>query len=99
MNTVTKNSIAKNIFYEMGIPTSMALDMVNSIFSLMIDNLAKEKQVKISKFGSFNTKRKAPRIGRNLNTGEKVTIHPRTIVGFSASEQLKKVINAANKNE
>ena len=94
MNTITKNSLAKNIFYEMGIPTSVALNIVDSVFEIMIEKMVEEKQVKIPKFGSFKVKNKDARVGRNLNTGEDVTIKPRIIVSFSSSEQLKKAINA-----
>ena len=99
MNTITKNSIAKNIFYEMGIPTSMALSIVNSAFNLIIENIVEEKQMKIPKFGSFKVKKKSSRVGRNLNTGKDVTIEPRFVVSFIASDQLKKAINDSNENK
>lgn len=98
MKNITKSSLAKNIFYEIGIPTSVALDIVDSVFDIMLEKIVADGAVKIPKFGSFNVKAKASRIGRNLNTGEKVTISPRKVVSFSSSDQLKKAINAADEN-
>jgi integration host factor subunit alpha len=99
MKTITKNSIAKNIFYEIGIPTSMATNIVNSVFNIMIDKIIEDKIVKIPKFGSFKVKEKSSRLGRNLNTGENVVIKPRTVVSFLTSEQLKKEINTSSENK
>ena len=58
METITKQSIAKSIFYETGFPTSMTLKIVDSIFNEIIDKLAEGEAVKISNFGSFNIKNK-----------------------------------------
>jgi len=55
--------------------------------------IAKEGLVKISGFGNFIVKQKAARKGRNPQTGEEITITPRKILTFKASQVLKERIN------
>ena len=48
--------------------------------------------VKLSGFGNFNIRRKAPRPGRNPRTGEAIPIKARHVVTFHASHKLKGVV-------
>ena len=48
--------------------------------------------VKMSGFGNFNIRRKAPRPGRNPRTGEAIPIKARNVVTFHASHKLKGVV-------
>jgi integration host factor subunit alpha len=45
--------------------------------------------VKISGFGYFQIRTKAPRPGRNPRTGESIPIAARRVVTFHASQKLK----------
>ena len=47
---------------------------VNSVFAAMTEALAKGEKVQISGFGSFETKQRAARIGRNPHTHERMEI-------------------------
>ena len=51
--------------------------------------LAKGEMVKLASFGTFSTRRKAGRIGRNPKTGAAAMISPRTVVVFRPSQILK----------
>ena len=46
-------------------------------------------RVKISSFGRFTVRDKAPRTGRNPKTGESAPIPPRRVVVFRPSPKLK----------
>jgi integration host factor subunit alpha len=48
--------------------------------------------VKLSGFGNFNIRRKAPRPGRNPRTGESIPIKARNVVTFHASHKLKSIV-------
>lgn len=93
MTSITKNTLAKTILYETGIPVSIAEDIVDNIFDSIINYAANDGSVKIANFGSFTVKKKKSRMGRNLNTQEDVMIKPRKVVGFQASGKLKQAIN------
>jgi integration host factor subunit alpha len=93
--SVSKNFLAEKIFYEMGIPVSIAEEIVDTLFKTIVQSAKTDGEVKISNFGSFYTKDKKARIGRNLNTGEEVSVTARKVVSFQASANLKKAINEA----
>jgi len=64
----------------------------------IIENLKKNKKLKISKFGTFSIRNKKSRIGRNPLTKEKKVISSRNVVLFKPSKEFKDLVNS-NKNE
>ena len=92
-NSVTKYILAKDIFYKTGIPISLAENIVDSFFNTIIDGCAKNGQVKLTNFASFNVNEKKARLGRNLNTKESVMITSRKVISFIPSEELKRAVN------
>ena len=55
--------------------------------------------MKLSGFGNFNIRRKAPRPGRNPRTGEAIPIKARNVVTFHASHKLKASCRATSRAE
>ena len=55
--------------------------------------IAKNEQVKISKFGTFSTRNKVARVGRNPKTGIEAEISERRVITFRASNNMKQSIN------
>lgn len=92
-NNITKNLIAKTLFYETGIPISILENFLDNLFKQIIINTKNDGLTKISNFGSFYIKNKKPRVGRNLNTLEEVVISARNVISFQPSEYLKQAIN------
>jgi integration host factor subunit alpha len=62
-------------------------DMIDAFFDLIADSLVDGKDVKLSGFGNFQIRTKAPRPGRNPRTGEAIPIEARRVVTFHASQQ------------
>jgi integration host factor subunit alpha len=62
---------------------------------LIVSQLVKGEDVKISGFGNFQIRTKAPRPGRNPRTGEAIPIEARRVVTFHASQKLKDQIQAS----
>ena len=50
-------------------------------------------KVTIAGFGTFETRERAARTGRNPQTGEEIAIAASTSVGFKAAAQLKRAVN------
>ena len=94
---ITKETLAKAIYYETGLPITMATNIITSMFDIITDALLKESSAKIAKFGSFQVKEKKPRIDRKLNTGEEVLIEARKVIRFIPSDKLKQVVNEEKK--
>ena len=59
----------------------------------IIEGLKDKKKVTLVGFGTFISKDRAERTGRNPQTGEPVTIAARTVPGFKAGNKLKEALN------
>lgn len=92
-DSVTKHTLAKAILYETGIPLTISLDVIDSLFENIKTSAVNDGKVKIPNFGSFSVNKKNARVGRNLNTKEEVIIDARKIVSFIPSNKLKQAVN------
>ena len=92
-DSITKHTLAKAILYETGIPLSISLDVIDSLFDGIKDSAVSDGKVKIPNFGSFSVNKKNSRVGRNLNTKEEVIIDARKVVSFTPSNTLKQAVN------
>ncbi|MEO3693099.1 MULTISPECIES: integration host factor subunit alpha [unclassified Roseateles] len=90
--TLTKAELADLLFDKLGLNKRESKDMVEAFFDLLHASLVKGHDVKLSGFGNFNIRRKAPRPGRNPRTGESIPIAARNVVTFHASQKLKAVV-------
>jgi integration host factor subunit alpha len=87
--TLTKAELAEMLFDRLGLNKRESKDLVDAFFESIHGRLAAGKDVRLSGFGNFNLRRKAPRPGRNPRTGEIVPIEARQVVTFHASLKLK----------
>ena len=90
--TLTKAELAELLFERLGLNKRESKDMVEAFFDLIHGTLVAGDVVKMSGFGNFNIRRKAPRPGRNPRTGESIPIKARNVVTFHASHKLKGVV-------
>jgi integration host factor subunit alpha len=90
--TLTKAELADLLFERLGLNKRESKDMVEAFFELIHGTLVSGEDVKMSSFGNFNIRRKAPRPGRNPRTGEAIPIKARNVVTFHASHKLKGVV-------
>jgi integration host factor subunit alpha len=90
--TLTKAELAELLFERLGLNKRESKDMVEGFFDIIHATLAQGNDVKLSGFGNFTIRRKAPRPGRNPRTGEAIPIAARNVVTFHASSKLKGVV-------
>src|SRR5574339_44095 len=90
--TLTKAELAELLFERLGLNKRESKDMVEAFFELVHESLVNGGEVKLSGFGNFNIRRKAPRPGRNPRTGEAIPIDARNVVTFHASHKLKAIV-------
>ena len=89
---LTKAHLADLLFEQIGLNKRESKDMVEAFFDIIHSTLVAGSDVKLSGFGNFNIRRKAPRPGRNPRTGEAIPIKARNVVTFHASHKLKAVV-------
>jgi integration host factor subunit alpha len=67
--------------------------MVEAFFDIVHATLVAGEDVKLSGFGNFNIRRKAPRPGRNPRTGEAVPVNEKAVPFFKAGKELRERVN------
>ena len=87
--TWTRNDIIEAISDNVGLSLSDSSNMIEEIFELILSELEKGEDVKISSFGTFSVRHKRRRIGRNPKTGVEIPIKARNVVTFNSSNILK----------
>lgn len=90
--TLTKAELAELLFERLGLNKRESKDMVEAFFDIVHGTLVAGADVKLSGFGNFQIRRKAPRPGRNPRTGEAIPIKARQVVTFHASHKLKAIV-------
>jgi integration host factor subunit alpha len=94
--TLTKAEIVESLFEKVGLNKSEAKNMVESFFEEISTRLEEKEDVKLSGFGNFQLRDKAPRPGRNPKTGEDIPITARRVVTFHPSPKLKDLVEKSN---
>lgn len=89
---LTKAQLADLLFEQIGLNKRESKDMIDAFFDLIATSLVEGSDVKVTGFGNFQIRTKAPRPGRNPRTGEAIPIAARRVVTFHASQKLKEQI-------
>jgi integration host factor subunit beta len=67
--------------------------VVETVFESIIKSLRAGEKIEMRGFGSFRTRQRKPRVGRNPKTGARVEVPAKRIPYFKPSKELKDVIN------
>jgi integration host factor subunit beta len=70
--------------------------IVETIFDSIVRALRGGEKIEIRGFGSFRTRQRQPRIGRNPKTGARVEVPAKRIPFFKPSKELKDLVNASS---
>ena len=93
--TRTRADLTEAVAQAAGLARGEAGQLVESVLETVTQSLERGETVKLSSFGTFQTRDKNERIGRNPKTGEEVPITPRRVLTFRPSHVLRDKINAA----
>jgi integration host factor subunit beta len=69
--------------------------IVEAIFDSIVRSLRTNDKIEIRGFGSFRTRQRQSRIGRNPKTGARVEVPPKRIPFFKPSKELKDLVNGS----
>ena len=72
--------------------------IVEAIFDSIVRSLRGGDKIEIRGFGSFRTRQRQPRVGRNPKTGTRVEVPSKRIPYFKPSKELKDLVNHSNQN-
>lgn len=73
--------------------------IVETVFGSIVQSLKSGDKIEIRGFGSFRTRERKPRTGRNPKTGERVDVPAKKIPYFKPSKELKDVVNGNGQDQ
>lgn len=89
---MNKSQLASKVAESAGLTQKQAEAAVNSVFGAIEEALAAKEKVQVAGFGTFETRPRAERTGRNPQTGEAVVLPATVVAAFKAGNALKEAV-------
>jgi len=90
---VNKSELIDAIADTSDLPKAAAGRALDAVLDTISGTLQKGEPVVLVGFGTFSSKDRAARMGRNPRTGESIEIKAAKVPGFKAGKALKEAIN------
>jgi len=92
--TMTKADLVEMVKTATQLEQRKTEEVVETIFESLIGALRNGDKIEIRGFGTFRTRDRRGRQGRNPKTGEVVEVRAKKILFFKPSKELKEFVNA-----
>lgn len=89
---MNKTDLINNIATKSSLTKKDVESVLNGFFGEVTDALSKGDKVQLIGFGTFETRKRIGRIGRNPQTGNTIEIPESTIPAFKAGNKLKEAV-------
>lgn len=89
---MNKNELVNNIADETGLAKKDVEVVVNGVLDEVADALSNNEKVQLVGFGTFETRERSSRKGRNPQTGESIDIPASTVPAFRPGNKLKEAV-------
>jgi integration host factor subunit beta len=96
--TMTKADLVEEVIRMTELPRKESEVVVETVFESIIQALQSGDKIEIRGFGSFRTRERRGRTGRNPKTGAKVEVPAKKIPFFKPSKELKDFVNGDSAN-
>lgn len=90
---ISKTELIAKVASDLGLPKESVANVVNTTLSEISDHLKNGCDVTIMDFGSFKVQKVKARKGRNIHTGDEVTIPAHKRVKFTAGKKLSESVS------
>lgn len=91
--TVSTSQMISNVASQFDqLPKKITKEVIAGFLSILETEIASGKKLRIDKIGILQVKDRAPRMGRNPQTGEEIKIPASKKISFRASKSLKEQI-------
>jgi integration host factor subunit beta len=90
---MTKADLIKDVALAVEMSGKEAEVIVDTIFENIVKSLQGGDKIEIRGFGSFRTRQRNARVGRNPKTGARVDVPAKKIPFFKPSKELKDLVN------
>jgi len=92
---MTKEDLIEEVSRVVEMTRKEAEVIVEAIFDSIVRSLRGGDKIEIRGFGSFRTRQRQPRVGRNPKTGARVEVPAKKIPYFKPSKELKDIANSS----
>ena len=86
---MVRDDIVKKVAEVTSLNKKDADRIVDAFFNGIIEALKKGDRVELRGLGTFGVKKRAPRVARNLKTGEAIRLDARTVPFYRCGKELK----------
>jgi integration host factor subunit beta len=93
VHTMTKADLIENVSTAIEMSRKDSEMVVETIFDSIVKSLRSGDKIEIRGFGSFRTRQRESRVGRNPKTGARVQVPAKKIPYFKPSKELKDLVN------
>ncbi len=90
---MTKADLVLDVMRLGDLTRSDAETIIETIFDSVVGALRSGDKIEIRGFGSFRTRQRNPRIGRNPKTGARVEVPAKRVPFFKPSKDLRDLVN------
>ena len=96
---MTRADLTEEVYQAIGMSRKESDVVVCAIFDNMVRALRSGDKVEVRGFGSFHTRQRRARIGRNPKTGARVEVPPKKIPFFKPSKELRELVERIGNTE
>ena len=89
---MTKADIVKLLADQVGLTRREAADALAVVLDGVIEAIKEGEKVELRGFGSFRTRKRLARQGRNPRTGAQVKVPPKVVPYFKPGKQLREIL-------
>ncbi len=89
---MNKKDLVEKIAVEQGVSKARAEEVVNAVFSTIVDELKAGEQVKIPGFGNFVVKTRKQRTAVIPNSNKKVIVPSYRVAGFRPAKSFREQV-------
>jgi len=89
---VNKTELVESVVKKTGLLKKDVAAVVDGVFDSIGESLSKKEKVVLVGFGTFLTREREPRKGRNPHTGKEIDIPAKTVPAFKPGKNLKDVV-------
>jgi integration host factor subunit beta len=89
---MTKADIIKVLADRVGLTRREAAEVLGVVLDGVVEAIRAGEKVELRGFGSFRTRKRQARAGRNPRTGAQVHVPPKTVPYFKPGKQLREIL-------
>ena len=90
---MNKEELVQAITKQTKVTQKEATEVLNGLVATIQKTVAKGDKVTLVGFGTFESRKRAARTGRNPQTGKEIKIAAKTVPAFSAGKKFKELVN------